>query len=101
MTAVTRVGLVVAFALSGLPAGGCAHQAEAPSATLAAFGAALERGDYRAAYALTSAAYRSRSTYDAFAAGMAADVAGTKAFGQRAVAAAPSDWHMFQPAWEG
>ncbi len=82
----TPIPAVVLFAAI---AAGCAHQAEAPSATLAAFGAALERGDYRAAYALTSAAYRTRTPYDAFAAGMAADAAGAKAFGQRAVAAAP------------
>jgi hypothetical protein len=68
---------------------GCAHQAEAPSATLAAFGAAMARGDYRGAYALTSSAYRARTSYDAFAAGLAADPAGTKAFGERAVAVAP------------
>src|SRR5262245_27361706 len=84
MTAGARVVLLAAVAV-----GGCAHQAEAPSATLGAFGAALERGDYRAAYALTSTGYRSRTTYDAFAAAMAVDVAGTKAFGRRAVTAAP------------
>jgi hypothetical protein len=81
--------LLVALGVCGLVHAGCAHQVEAPSATLGAFGAAMARGDYRAAYALTSDAYRARTSYDAFAAGLAADPAGAKAFGQRAVAAAP------------
>jgi hypothetical protein len=70
-------------------AGGCAHREEAPAGTVAAFGAALARGDTPGAYALTSAAYRSRTPYDAFAASLAADPAGAKAFGTRAAAAAP------------
>jgi len=85
-----RIALLASAVVTSVTlAGGCAHKTEAPSATLATFGAALERGDYRAAYALTSIGYRSRTTYDAFAAALTADAAGTKAFGRRAAAAAP------------
>jgi hypothetical protein len=75
---VLRLTLALGPALSG-----CAHGAEAPGATAAAFGAALARGDARAAYALTSAAYRARTPYEAFAALLAADPAAAKAFGGR------------------
>ena len=83
-----RVVLAAIAVTAGVGAG-CAHRTEAPSASLAAFGAALERGDTRAAYALTSTAYRSRTSYEAFAAAIAADPAGAKSFGRRAAAAAP------------
>jgi hypothetical protein len=61
------LALVVTLAL-GL---GCAHR-EAPAATVAAFGAALGRGDLRAAYQLTSAEFQRRTPFEAFAAGLAA-----------------------------
>jgi hypothetical protein len=44
----------------------CAHRAAGPADTLAAFGAAIERGDVAAAYALTSAEYRARVPLPAF-----------------------------------
>jgi hypothetical protein len=84
-----RLSLLLALVALAPALGGCAHQAEAPAATLTAFGAALARGDYRGAYALTSSAYRARTSYDAFAAGLGADPAGAKAFGERVIAAAP------------
>jgi hypothetical protein len=68
---------------------GCAHRPEGPASSAAAFGAALERGDLRAAYALTSSEFRKRTPYEAFAASMAADVNGARAFGQRLGAEAP------------
>jgi hypothetical protein len=56
---------------------------------VAAFGAAIARGDFRGAYALTSAEYQKRTPYEAFAAGLGGDVNGAKGFGQRLVAEAP------------
>jgi hypothetical protein len=50
---------------------GCAHR-EGPAATVAAFGAALGRGDLRGAYGLTSAEFQRRTPFEAFAAGLAA-----------------------------
>ncbi|HVZ74216.1 MAG TPA: hypothetical protein VHJ20_17675 [Polyangia bacterium] len=47
---------------------GCASRGAGPSATAAAFGAAVERGDAAAAYALTSADYRARVPLATFAA---------------------------------
>jgi hypothetical protein len=44
----------------------CAHEAPGAADTLAAFGAAVERKDYAAAYALTSASYRQRVPFAAF-----------------------------------
>jgi hypothetical protein len=70
-------------------AAGCAHRVEGPAGTLAAFGAALERGDFKSAYALTSADTRKRMPYEAFAALLGADAAETKAFGRRLGAEAP------------
>ena len=79
MSRLRALVLVLFHSLSlALGVGGCAHQAEAPSATLAAFGAAMARGDYRGAYALTSSAYRARTSYEAFAAGLAAECGGGK-----------------------
>ncbi len=66
--------------------GGCAHRDPArPAAAIEAFGAALERGDFRAAYALTSADTRKRIPYDAFAAGLGSDANQTRALGRRMV----------------
>jgi hypothetical protein len=61
----------------------CAHQPEGPAAALQAFGAALARGDVRAAYALTSADFQKRTPYDAFAAGLGTNAADTKDLGRR------------------
>jgi hypothetical protein len=70
----------------GLPA--CAHRPEEPAATVASFGAALSRGDLRAAYQLTSVEFQRRMPYDAFAAGFAAAGGEPAALGQRLVAEA-------------
>jgi hypothetical protein len=61
----------------------CAHQPEGPAAALQEFGAALARGDARAAYALTSADFQKRTPYDAFAAGLGPNAADTKDLGRR------------------
>jgi hypothetical protein len=61
----------------------CAHQPEGPAATLQAFGAALVRGDTRAAYALTSTDFQKRTPYDAFAAGLGTNAGDTKDLGKR------------------
>jgi hypothetical protein len=81
----TALGLMVALGLTA-----CAHRPEEPSATMASFGAALTRGDLRAAYQLTSVAFQRRMPYEAFAAALT--VAGTEpaALGQRLVAEAGS-----------
>ena len=55
---------------------------------MASFGAALARGDLRAAYQLTSVAFQRRMPYEAFAAGLAAAGAEPAALGQRLVAEA-------------
>ena len=77
------LGLVVAVGLSA-----CAHRPEEPAATMVSFGAALARGDLRAAYQLTSAGFQRRMPYEAFAAGVAAGGAEPAAVGQRLVAEA-------------
>lgn len=61
----------------------CAHQPEGPAATVQQFGAALGRGDLRAAYALTSADFQKRNPYEAFAAGLGANAGDTSALGKR------------------
>ena len=61
----------------------CAHKPEGPAATLQDLGAALARGDLRAAYALTSADFQRRTPYDAFAASLNASAADTRALGKR------------------
>ena len=61
----------------------CAHKPEGPAATLQEFGAALARNDVRGAYALTSADFQKRTSYDAFAAGLGANPADTMAYGKR------------------
>ena len=64
MRPLARVALVALVVLA------CAHGAESPGGAAAAFGAAVARGDAKAAYALTSAAYQKRMPYEAFAAGL-------------------------------
>jgi hypothetical protein len=62
---------------------GCAHRAEAPADALAAFGAAVERKDYAAAYALTSAELQKRVPFEAFRAQLEAGGDDAQAFGQK------------------
>jgi len=83
MTRLAALGLVVAL---GLPA--CAHRPEEPAATMASFGAALGRGDLRAAYQLTSVGFQRRTPYEAFAAALTAAGAEPAALGQRLVSEA-------------
>jgi hypothetical protein len=77
------LGLVLALGLTA-----CAHRPEEPAVTMASFGAALARGDLRAAYQLTSAAFQRRTPYDAFAAALTAAGAEPAVLGQRLVAEA-------------
>ncbi|HSY38405.1 MAG TPA: hypothetical protein VLA79_02720 [Polyangia bacterium] len=79
----TALGLMVALGLTA-----CAHRPEEPAATMASFGAALTRGDLRAAYQLTSAAFQRRMPYEAFAAALTAAGSEPAALGQRLVAEA-------------
>jgi len=71
--------------ITGLASGGlaCAHQPEGPAATVQQFGAALGRGDLRAAYVLTSADFQKRTPYEAFAAGLGANPNDTAGLGRR------------------
>jgi len=66
MTSRLGLGLLVVAAVA------CAHRQEGPAGALQLYGAALGRGDYRAAYALTSTAFQQRTSYEVFAAGFAA-----------------------------
>lgn len=75
---------------SGLPAmvvaaavAGCAHRAESPTDTLTAFGAAVEKKDYAAAYALTSAELRQRVPFETFKATLEAGGEEAQALGRR------------------
>jgi hypothetical protein len=81
------LALVALGAVATAPAG-CAHHAEGPAITLAAFGAALERGDLPAAYALTSSEFRGRTPFEAFAAAFKAGGGEPAALGARMVAEA-------------
>ena len=79
----TRAGATPTL-LVALVALSCAHRDPArPAAAIEAFGAALERGDFRGAYALTSANTRKRIPYEAFAAGLGSDANQTRALGRR------------------
>ena len=62
---------------------GCGHRAQAPSETLTAFGAAVERKDYAAAYALTSSEMRQRVPFEAFKAALESGGEDAQAFGRR------------------
>lgn len=68
---------------------GCAHRPEGPAAAVAAFGTAVARGDFQAAYGLTSAEFRRRMPFEAFAAGFKAGGGEPEALGKRMVAEAP------------
>jgi hypothetical protein len=85
MTPAARLGLLLAALALG-----CAHRPEPPGETVAAFGAALARGDVRGAYQLTSAEFQRRVPFDAFAAGLAGPGGEPAALGRRMVAEAPA-----------
>jgi hypothetical protein len=80
MTSRLGLALLVVAALA------CAHKQEGPAGTLQLYGAALGRGDYRAAYALTSTAFQQRTSYEVFAAGFAANANDSMAFGKEVAA---------------
>jgi hypothetical protein len=61
----------------------CAHPAASPADTLSRFGAAVERKDYAAAYALTSAEYRARVSQADFRALVEGDGAEAQAIARR------------------
>ncbi len=84
MMRLVALGLCAALASSQA----CAHRPEEPAATVASFGAALARGDLRAAYQLTSVEFQRRMPYDAFTAGLAAAGGEAAALGGRLVAEA-------------
>jgi hypothetical protein len=86
----SRLGLLVVVALA------CAHKQEGPAGTLQLYGAALGRGDYRGAYALTSTAFQQRTSYEVFAAGFAANANDSMAFGREVAA----DAHKVPPRVE-
>jgi hypothetical protein len=69
---------------------GCATSAQSPGATLSALGAALERKDWVAAYALTSAAFRARVPLAAFRAELEEGGASSETLGHRLRAAGES-----------
>jgi len=71
------------LAVAGALLGGCGHRAEAPSETLTAYGAAIERKDYAAAYALTSSEMRQRVPFEAFKAALDSGGDDAQAFGHR------------------
>jgi len=77
--------LALVLALGALDA--CARSGAGPTATLSALGAALERKDYDAAYALTSAGFRARVPLAAFRAELEEAGADTVALGHRLSAA--------------
>ena len=86
----SRLGLLVVVVLA------CAHKQEGPAGTLQLYGAALGRGDYRAAYALTSTAFQQRTSYEVFAGGFAANANDSMAFGKQVAA----DAYKVQPRVE-
>src|SRR5262245_51780298 len=63
--------------------GGCAHRGESPNETLSAFGAAVEKKDYAAAYALTSSDLRQRVPFETFKATLEAGGPDAQALGRR------------------
>lgn len=73
----------VAALLAALAVPACARTAAGPTDTLAAFGAALERKDWAAAYALTSSDFRARMPLPAFRAALEDGGAETQALARR------------------
>jgi hypothetical protein len=80
---VTPVGALAGGLALAAVVSACAHRDHGPASTLEAFGAALERGDFHAAYALTSADAQKRVPYEAFAASLGADANQTRLLGRR------------------
>jgi hypothetical protein len=79
------LALVLALGLGAIDA--CARSGAGPTATLSALGAALDRKDYDAAYALTSADFRARVPLAAFRAELEEAGADTAALAHRLRAA--------------
>ncbi|MES1209323.1 MAG: hypothetical protein ABUS79_25575 [Pseudomonadota bacterium] len=88
MRGLTPRAIQVGVAAVGLLAAGCAHEPRGPGEALGAFGAALARGDLKAAYAMTSAELQQRLPFEAFAAGFQGPAADPAALGQRVAAEA-------------
>jgi len=78
-----RAACAVLFVSTCAAALGCAHRSDAPGDTLAAFGAAVERKDYEAAYALTSSDFRKHVPLATFRAELEAGGADAQALGRR------------------
>jgi hypothetical protein len=85
MRVIAALGLLAALAVGP----GCAHHGEEPAATVAAFGAALARGDLAGAYRLTSTDFQRRVPLEAFRSGFAAGGGEPAELGRRMVAEAP------------
>lgn len=79
----SRAPLLAGLCLAVAVTAGCAHRVEAPAETLSAFGAAVERRDYDAAYALTSSDFRKRVPLGAFRAELEAGGPDAQALGKR------------------
>ena len=76
--------------LGPLAAGACAHPPPGPVASVAAFAAAVDRRDYTAAYALTSADYQKRVPLAAFRAEVDAQGAAGRPLAQRLTPRTPT-----------
>lgn len=83
MTRGQRGAVQLAALAAALAAAGCARQAAGPADTLTAFGAAIERKDFIAAYELTSKDFRSRVPLAAFRAGFEDGGRETQALGRQ------------------
>ncbi len=84
----SRCALAVLALLDG--ALGCAHPTVGPTASVAAFAAAVDRRDYQAAYALTSSEYQKRVPLAAFRAEVDARAADSRPLGEALVPRAPA-----------
>ena len=69
---------------------GCAHPTAGPTASVAAFAAAVDRRDYKAAYALTSSDYQKRVPLAAFRAEVDARAAAGRPLAEALVPRAPA-----------
>src|SRR4051794_34820286 len=83
MTMTVTAAAAMECALAVASAAGCAHRGAGPADTLGAFGAAIERKDYDAAYALTSDGFRKRVPLAAFRAELEAGGEDAQAMGKR------------------
>jgi hypothetical protein len=79
----TLAALVLGPAAWALLGVACARQVPGPADTLVTFGAAVERKDYAAAYALTSAEFQARVPLAAFRTNLEADGAEAQALGRQ------------------